>query len=339
MKIIKTVFMSGCAILLLCQCATQDEVRQLNQQIRTVNQKVDNIRTSTVAQMQQRQASSVSQLDQLNDEVVRLRSLIVESNHHSDLERDKISGTMIALQAALEERIVTNEQKIRVLKQELEQLSAGMANIQQARIQAAEQRAAEAARRAEQARQRTVTVAASPGGFMKLLPDGKKIRVGTGRVLAAGTVEKVVKPTPTPLNQPPSQNEVVSRDVPVSVPASTPFEQAMDKFNNKKYQEAYQKFELILVDNPRGKIAAKILFHMGESLFRQGEYDLAILDYQKVISNHSKDPHTPVALLQQGISFEKLTDNETAKIIYRKLIKGHPGTVEAEKARKRQADL
>jgi TolA-binding protein len=78
---------------------------------------------------------------------------------------------------------------------------------------------------------------------------------------------------------------------------------------------------------------------MGESLYRQGEYDLAILDYQKVISNHPKDSHTPAALLKQGMSFEKLTDNETAKIIYRKLIKDHPGTPEAEKARARQADL
>ncbi len=334
MKAIKTIFVSACTILLLCQCATQDDVRKLNQQIRAVNQKVDNLNTSTVTQMRQRQASSVSQIDQLSDEIVRLRSLLEESEHKNELEKRQLNDNITVLQAALEERLRMNEQRILTYKQQVEQISEGMENIQRARIKAAEQRAAEAARRAEQARQRTVVAAGSPTRFVKLLPAGKKSRVSTGRVLVASTTAKAVKPAP-PI---PAQSKPV-QNVPASPASATPFDQAMDKFNNKKYKEAYLKFESILVDNPRGKGAARILFYMGESLYGQGEYDLAILDYQKVISNHPKDSHTPAALLKQGMSFEKLTDNETAKIIYRKLIKEHPGTPEAKKARDRQSDL
>jgi TolA-binding protein len=62
---------------------------------------------------------------------------------------------------------------------------------------------------------------------------------------------------------------------------------------------------------------------------------LAILDYQKVISNHSKDTLTSSALLKQGMAFEKLTDHETAKIIYKKLINDHPGSSEATQAKDR----
>jgi len=78
---------------------------------------------------------------------------------------------------------------------------------------------------------------------------------------------------------------------------------------------------------------------MGECLFNQGEYDLAILDYQKVISNHARDSHTPAALLKQGMSFEKLTDHETAKIIYKKLIADYPDSSESGLAEKRLGNL
>ena len=78
---------------------------------------------------------------------------------------------------------------------------------------------------------------------------------------------------------------------------------------------------------------------MGESLYNQGEYDLAILDYQKVISNHSSDPLAPNALLKQGMSFEKLTDHETAKIIYKKLISDHGSSPEAAQAKERLGKL
>ncbi len=340
MKAIKNIFISGCAILLLCQCATQDDVRTLNQQIRAVNQKVETVKTSTVTQMQRRQASSVNQIDQVSDEVVRIRSLIEESNHRNELEYNQLSEKLVVVQSVLEERMVVIEQNNMVLRQQVEQLSAGMENIQRDRIQVAEQRAREAAKRAEEARQRTVMAASGSAGFVKLLPAGKKIRVGSAPVFAAGTTGKVEKqPRIVPAQRKPSQNEVVSRDVSGTVSLSSPFEQAMKLFNKNKYKEAYQKLENMLADNPRGRAAPRILFYMGESLYRQGDYDLAILDYQKIISNHPKNSHVPAALLKQGISFEKLTDNETAKIIYRKLIKEHPGTPEAEKARTRQADL
>ncbi len=340
MKLMKNIFLAGCAILLLSQCATRDDVRQLNHQIRAVNLKVDNVKTSTVTQIQRRQAASVSQLDQVSGEVVRLESLIIESNHRDNLEQHQLSEQIMLLQTSLEEHIGVNEQNITGLQQQIQQLSAGVDNIHRARIQMAEQQAIEAAKRAEQARQRTVMAVGRATGFVNLTPDGEKVRIGTGRVAVVGTIEQVAQLSPVvPAQRIPVATDPMLRDAADPVALSSPFEQAMNKFNNQQYQEAYLKLEHILVDNPRGKVAAQVLFYMGESLFRQGEYDLAILDYQKVISNHPQDPHTPAALLKQGMSFEKLNDYETARIIYRKLIKDHPGTAEADKARARQAQL
>ena len=110
-------------------------------------------------------------------------------------------------------------------------------------------------------------------------------------------------------------------------------------YKAQQYNDAYKAFEQVLTQNPRGDEAAETLFYMGESLFARGDYDLAILDYQKVISNHADHPRTPTALLKQGMSFEKLTDHETAKIIYKKLIAEYPQSAEASTAEQQLAAL
>jgi tol-pal system protein YbgF len=117
------------------------------------------------------------------------------------------------------------------------------------------------------------------------------------------------------------------------------FAKALSMFKAQQYVDAYKAFEQVLAQNPRGDEAAETLFYMGEALFARGEYDLAILDYQKVISNHAGHPRTPTALLKQGMSFEKLTDNETAKIIYKKLIADYPESAEASTAEQQLASL
>lgn len=65
MRHVRNLAVAGCSLLLLCQCASQNEVRDLNYQVRAVNQKVEEIRGTEVDQMQKRQASSSSRLEQM----------------------------------------------------------------------------------------------------------------------------------------------------------------------------------------------------------------------------------------------------------------------------------
>ena len=58
-----------------------------------------------------------------------------------------------------------------------------------------------------------------------------------------------------------------------------------------------------------------------------------------MISNHNSDALAANALLKQGMSFEKLTDHETAKIIYKKLISDHGSSPEAAQAKERLGKL
>lgn len=340
MKAIRNFVVAGCSVFLLCQCATQDDVRELNYKIRAVNQKVEEVKTNAVGKMQKRQASSVSKIDQVEGESLRLKSMIEENAHQSSQFRKQTKDDLSTLQMTLEQMRTDQERKLLELEQKVGQLSANLDNIQKARIRAAEERASSAARRAEEARKRTVIAAASGSSFIRVKPDKRKVKVGSGTVVkAAPESEQSVAVRPVKQASSPAAKQPTVETVTVPDTASGPFNKGMSQYNSKKYKDAYRSFEQVLSTNPKGAKAAETLFYMGECLFNQGEYDLAILDYQKVISNHAKDSHTPTALLKQGMSFEKLTDHETAKIIYKKLINDYSGSSEASKAKQRLESL
>lgn len=338
MKAMRNFVIAGCSVLLLSQCASQDEVRKLNYQIRTVNQKVEDVKATTVNQMQKRQASSVNKLDEVNSETQQLRALVEESDQKSARLREQTKEDLAGLQAAVEQMRAENDKRIRALEAKVDQMAGSLDRVQQARVQAAEQRARQAAKRAEEARQRTVVAAtASSGSFVTVRPGSKKIRMGNGTVVSASRAAQAS--TPAPQAAPAAEKKIVTAAPAAPTASGNPFDQGMASFKAGKYKAAYKTFEQVLAGNPQGATAAQTLFYMGECLFNQGEYDLAILDYQKVISNHPKDSHTPAALLKQGMSFEKLTDHETAKIIFKKLIADYPNSSEAGLAKKRLESL
>ncbi len=342
MKAMRNLVIAGCSVLLLSQCASQDDVRKLNYQIRTVNQKVEEVKSSTVNQMQKRQASSANKIDAVSGETQQLRALIEESGQKSSRLREQTKEDVAALQATVEQMRTESEQRIRALEAKVDQLAGSLDRLHQARVQAAEQRARQAAKRAEEAQRRTVVAAgAASGKLVTLQPAARKVRMGNGTVVEAAPEGQQTPAAATSNPATAEEKQVVAAAAASAAPATGTdlFSQGMDSFKAGEYKDAYRTFEQILSGNPQGGKAAQILFYMGECLFNQGEYDLAILDYQKVISNHAKDSHTPAALLKQGMSFEKLTDHETAKIIYKKLIADHPNSSEAGLAEKRLESL
>ncbi|HHO47607.1 MAG TPA: tetratricopeptide repeat protein [Desulfobacteraceae bacterium] len=336
MKHVRNLAVAGCTVLLLCQCASKNEIRDLNYQIRAVNQKVEDVRGTTVDQMQKRQASSVSRIDEVQNEVVQLRSAIDERAHQENQFREQTRESTAGLQSMIESMRTENDSRLKLLEDRVSQLERNLDQMSEARIRDAEERAREAARRAEEARRRTAAASAAapgPGAQVAVKPEGRKVKVDAGTKVEAAVPE--AKPAPVAEPAAPAVASVpppAESAAPAAPSAADPLAEAMDLYNNQRYAEAYKAFEQILARNPRGDEAAETLFYMGESLFARGEFDLAILDYQKVISNHAGHKRTPTALLKQGMSFEKLTDHETAKIIYKKLIAEYPDSSDAAKA-------
>ncbi len=340
MKRIKTLLIAGCTTLLLSQCASQDEVRKLNYQLRTVNQKVDEVQSTTANQMQKRTASAVNKLDAVAEETRQLRAINEENQQAFDLYRQQSTERFASFQAALEQMRAQNETRFKAIEQELDQLTGNLQRVSRARVQAAEKRAKEAARRAEAA-QRTVLAAGSHAGAgVTLRPENRKIRKSHATPAPpAHKPQQLASAQPVAQQTAPAKQPVVAAAPAAPSVGSSLLGQAMASFKGGKYKTAYKAFEQVLAGQPKATEAAQTLFYMGECLFNTGEYDLAILDYQKVISNYPKDVHSPAALLRQGMSFEKLTDLETAKIIYAKLIADYPKSRESGIAKKRSAEL
>lgn len=335
MKRIRNAALVCCLPLLLSQCASQDEVRDLNYQLRAVNRKVEDVKSGTVEEMLKRQASTASRLDDLQNQILQLQSRFEESAHLNSQLKEQSKETELSLKNMLQEMNAGNEERLKSLEERLDIVAAGLESIRQARLRETEKQARLAAKRAEDARKRAAAVASrssSSGGVVKVSPQLTKKKVSSaGR---ASTPAGRVKTAAADRGKQPA---AATKKETTAAPDL--FSQAKSKFEGKKYKEAYALFEKVLSGNPKGDKAAETLFFMGECLYNQKEFDLAILDYQKVISNHPKHKRAPEALLKQGMSFEKLTDHETAKIIYKKLSREYAQSPQAAAAKQRLGNL
>ncbi len=361
MKKTGTYIMAVGCMLLLTHCASQDELRDLQYQVRAVNQKVEDVKTNAVDQMRKRQASSVSKIDQVEDETLRIRSAIEETTAQNQGNIAALQNAVSGLRTEYDAKFSEQNARIQALEEKIAILSENFSKAQQARLNEAERKAQLAAQRAEEAKKRastleSTTAAGSTAGLssssqVRITPASQKTKRGSASVAAGGAAAG--SRTASTASAATSGSSSSSRaagasagntETVVSTPsasssASDPLTRAMEQYKGKKYADAYSSFEQALSTNPNGPQAARSLFYMGECRYAQGEYDLAILDYQKVISNHSKDSLTPNALLKQGMSFEKLTDHETAKLIYKKLMNDYGGSAEASQAKDRLSRL
>lgn len=361
---------AACALLLLCQCASQDEVRRLHYQLRSMNQKVQTVESKTADKIKEvesktaekrlkESAQAANLLEELSDEARQLRAVNQENIERFNEYKGETEAKIASLYAAIEQMqsenghlSQSNEDLVRSLELKIEQLTSGLQQASQNRVHEAAQKAREAELRAKEAAEKAAEarrkadlalLAASEGG--KIAEVNPEQEVSGGPVAQLAPEHRKVR-VAAPARQEEDDDFAVpaERNDPSSQAAAGGAEDAllakgMSSFKDKKYKQAYKLFEQHLSGQPDSKEAAKTLYLMGECLFNQGEYDLAILDYQKVISNYSGDTHSPAALLRQAMSFEKLTDKETAKIIYGKLAADYPDSREAKVAKERMETL
>ena len=379
---------AGCALLLLCQCASQDEVRRLNYQLRSMNQKVQTVESQTEEKLKDAEskaadqrlketANAASRLEEMADEARQLRSVNQENIERFNKYKGETEDKIAALQTALEQMksennhlTSSNQELVRSLESRLEQLSSGLQQASEQKVHEAAQKAREAEQRAKEAAEKAAEARKNADVALRSAGDGGKPVARSGDSDNGAAIEpssrKVRK---NPVQQdgqsssaeddegddfaapPPKQSEKIpaataeeSKKTPPPVAADNEkedgaFGKGMSLFKEKSYKKAYKQFAQHLAGRPSKTQSAKTLYLMGECLFNQGEYDLAILDYQKVISNYSGDQHVPAALLRQAMSFEKLTDKETAKIIYGKLLSEHRDSREAKVAKERLESL
>jgi tol-pal system protein YbgF len=360
------VLLSFSTFLVQCVATQQDveytnvKVRKMDTKVDDINKEIEELKQQTMQSVQTRQAETGDRLDYQQSEVLRLQGVIEENNFFIRQVQEENRD----LKKLLLQRIDTSEQnsskEINRLNEQLaltdEQLLKALERvtfaeneikaIKEARSQEASQRAMEAAQRAREAERKARMAAAEQQKSSEpreIKPDDYKIDVSSQNITETSIeekeaakeekVEKVKKAETKP--------EVKTAAPPPPPPpaVSSSYDNGMKLFKQNKYRDAYNSFAEYLDKNPSGSQVVNARYYAAQSLYGDKDYELAILEFQKVIVEHSKHALAPKALYKQGLSFEKIGDPETARIVYNKLVDTYPRSEEVAPAKTRLESL
>jgi len=330
----------------LVQCATTKDmeytnikIRNMDTKVATINQEVEELKQQTVSQVQARQAETGERLDFQQSEIVRLQSLIEENTYYirqvqeenKDLKQilearlDSLSKDVSEEISRLHRKIALTDEQLMNAGERISLAESEVESIKEARSKEAEQRARKAAQRAREA-ERKARIAEenrASKGPQEIYPEQSKIDV-SGQDVTRETPEQQETPPPPPIK---------------TATVKTKFDQGLSLFKAKKHKQAYTAFTEYLDANPTGPQAVNARYYAAESLYQQKEYELAILEFQKVIVEFPQHSKTPEALYKQGLSFERLGDPETARIVYNKLLDNYPNSDQVQSTQKRLNDM
>lgn len=353
-KSTRTLLLIALSTPFLVQCASQADLDDVRYQLRIVNKKLEDMKSNQVNQLQKRQAAATGQMDQFENEILVVKSQLEDTYHlnqqlkeqNKELENsiNSLAETEATNRAEaleqVEQQQLEKEALIVELNEKLRQQEASVQAIQQARIKDAERKAKDAALAAELARTKNRTASSSlqaSGSVLQIKQTHKKVRKS---VLAPKPSATVAQSSPSQTKT--SSAKISSTPTPAKKAAAKPAANNMSKgqqlYSNGKYKDALTLFESeAAISSSSSKVEARYM--MGECLFQQKEYDKAIMQYQKIISQHANASQAPSAMLKQAMAFEKLSDKDTAKVIYKKLIKKHGSSPEAATAQENLAKL
>jgi len=114
---------------------------------------------------------------------------------------------------------------------------------------------------------------------------------------------------------------------------------AYETFKEGKYEKARTEFQNFLKLHPRMEYSGNAQFWIGECYYNEQQYEKAILEYEKVVTNFPEGNKVPYALLKQGLSFQQLGDKTSARLFLQQVIRDYPNTNQARVARAKLLEI
>ena len=114
---------------------------------------------------------------------------------------------------------------------------------------------------------------------------------------------------------------------------------AYQAFKDGRTGEAREKFQSLLSDYPVNEYTDNARFWIGESYYKDGSYEDAILAYEELFKKHADSDKVPGAMLKQGLAFYALKEKKTGQLILEKLIEKFPDSEQARLAKKKMKKL
>ena len=114
---------------------------------------------------------------------------------------------------------------------------------------------------------------------------------------------------------------------------------AYELFREAKYEKSREGFENFLKLHPDTEFSDNAQFWIGECYYFEKKYEKAIVEYDRVVKKYPEGNKVPFALLKQGLSFEKLGDKASAKLLLQQVIRDFPNTSQSRIARTKLLEI
>ncbi|MBN2412316.1 tetratricopeptide repeat protein [candidate division KSB1 bacterium] len=101
------------------------------------------------------------------------------------------------------------------------------------------------------------------------------------------------------------------------------YEDALTTYRNRSYKQAIQKFEDLLAVNANNSLVDNCQYWKGECYYALGDYNQAILEFQKVFT-FSNSNKLDSAQLKLGLCYLRLGNRERARSEFEKLVSNYP---------------
>jgi len=108
---------------------------------------------------------------------------------------------------------------------------------------------------------------------------------------------------------------------------------------DKELDKATSVFKRFLNLYPRNKLADHARYWLGEIYYSKGNWERAILEFDRVIKEYPGGDKVPAAILKEGFSFDRLGSKKEARLLLERLIQKYPQSIEAKMAKKRLDEL
>lgn len=104
---------------------------------------------------------------------------------------------------------------------------------------------------------------------------------------------------------------------------------------DKNYAAASESLASFLAEYPEHKFAGNAQYWIGEIYYAKGDWEKAILEFDKVIKKYPASEKLAASLLKQGFAFEKIGSKKESKLLLGSVIEKFPKSPEAGLAKKR----
>src|SRR5499425_3377009 len=121
--------------------------------------------------------------------------------------------------------------------------------------------------------------------------------------------------------------------------ANTLYSNAYSDLNAGKYDLAWSEFRDYLKYFGETELASNAQFYLGEIAYQQKNYDQAVTQYEKVLTNYPKSFKLAPARLKKGMALLELNQKTAGVKELREVVKRYPGTEEERRARAKLKEL